>query len=1083
MSSALATCSECHAELQPGMLRCRACGARIKKGASAPVSAPELVSPAPASISLPVPVTQPTAGGTDFHLDSLLSAPTPAVAAKTAKSFTEQTPNPPVVASQETGRTPIPSPAPKVGGSQQQRNQSAASSKLAATPRPNASAILEVPTLPDAPEEAAGRISVQCGCTAKFRIKPELSGKRIKCPKCGQALTVPGPVESTQTTVSGRIARPALPAASDFNQLASAIAALPLQQSDPPELKERLSKGKLKKLSLAIEKKNGEGKPEAEQRRQKILELGATRDSRIVSLLEPLASDYWISVREGVAEALGELRDPAGVPMLIQMLGDEVPEVRRLAIVSLGKVGDARAVVALVDVALQDPMFRFTASESVIRMGVGAVPALLDLLQGDDPGRTLEAVTILGRIKDRSAAEPVANLLNHKFATIRAQAAEALGQIGEVKSANALIRSLADTDAAVRAQAAAALHRLGEKRATKALVKLLDDVDMDVQIRAATALGDLGDEESVSSLLPLLEHDDPNLRGAAADALGKLGSEAAAVPLTRLFEDADENVRLKAVSAFRRFKSNAATQPLLGLLSDSNFTIRQRAVDALGEIGNPIALDPLIAILRTDGAVEVRMAAAKALGLLRSAKALPVLEEALDDELTVRCRAIAALGDIGDASSLPALLAMLRDVTPEVRYHASQSLAEIGHQNSRKSLEELLGDENSMVRRGAAKALIKLGDPRGESLLEQASKPIAQKTQIQWSALLPDWAYNLTNPGGNATLVLGGIAGVVLLGLAGWFGSGIIGGLFSSPAVIISRGNVSSIAFSPEGTNLAVGRSRGLLEIWDIPKKQVLKSVPYPLELAQITGVAYAPDGKSLLAFAGKSVFKYQDGQFQPATALPADLMFLSAAPGESAGISFSKDGTAFVWDLSTAGVKSTFKIEAAAPVSFAASPDANRFAISTEKNTILLVDAEKGAVHGEVATPKRKAIHLLFASDSKHVIASLSDGALAVVDFDTKRIVQEVPGAKLNRSGSDRIVSLPKADMKFLSVGDGRFIVLKAPELSVENEVSDVPFFSAEVVAASADGASLAGGSREDSPVGILQISNGTISAILDQN
>lgn len=37
---------------------------------------------------------------------------------------------------------------------------------------------------------AAGVIPVVCACGAKFGAKPELQGKTVKCPKCGQALTV-----------------------------------------------------------------------------------------------------------------------------------------------------------------------------------------------------------------------------------------------------------------------------------------------------------------------------------------------------------------------------------------------------------------------------------------------------------------------------------------------------------------------------------------------------------------------------------------------------------------------------------------------------------------------------------------------------------------------------------------------------------------------------------------------------------------------------------------------------------------------------------------------------------------------------
>lgn len=36
-------------------------------------------------------------------------------------------------------------------------------------------------------------IKATCACGAEFNLKPELAGKRVKCPTCGQAFTVPKP--------------------------------------------------------------------------------------------------------------------------------------------------------------------------------------------------------------------------------------------------------------------------------------------------------------------------------------------------------------------------------------------------------------------------------------------------------------------------------------------------------------------------------------------------------------------------------------------------------------------------------------------------------------------------------------------------------------------------------------------------------------------------------------------------------------------------------------------------------------------------------------------------------------------------
>jgi hypothetical protein len=85
----------------------------------------------------------------------------------------------------------------------------------AAAPRP-AAAQASQPT-------ADGKIVVACACGARFAAGAELAGKRVKCPKCGQALTVGGgqPAKpqaaapaATRTTAAGAAGNPASATAS-----------------------------------------------------------------------------------------------------------------------------------------------------------------------------------------------------------------------------------------------------------------------------------------------------------------------------------------------------------------------------------------------------------------------------------------------------------------------------------------------------------------------------------------------------------------------------------------------------------------------------------------------------------------------------------------------------------------------------------------------------------------------------------------------------------------------------------------------------------------------------------------------------
>jgi hypothetical protein len=54
----------------------------------------------------------------------------------------------------------------------------------------------------DPGDDSVQPIPVTCGCGKKFRAKAELSGKRLKCPACGEALAIPSPESTGSTRVS-----------------------------------------------------------------------------------------------------------------------------------------------------------------------------------------------------------------------------------------------------------------------------------------------------------------------------------------------------------------------------------------------------------------------------------------------------------------------------------------------------------------------------------------------------------------------------------------------------------------------------------------------------------------------------------------------------------------------------------------------------------------------------------------------------------------------------------------------------------------------------------------------------------------
>ena len=139
--------------------------------------------------------------------------------------------------------------------------------------------------------------------------------------------------------------------------------------------------------------------------------------------------------------------------------------------------------------------------------------------------------------------------------------------------------------------------------------------------------------------------------------------------------DADHDARERwvVVRAIGQANDPGAAEVLVKLLADPMPAMRAAGVGALGDLGDKKHA-ALIAPLLKDDAMFVRAAAADALGQVRDERSSEWLEAALADttnyyrgsSLWVRVHYVAALGAIGNESSIPALIACFDDADPQV---------------------------------------------------------------------------------------------------------------------------------------------------------------------------------------------------------------------------------------------------------------------------------------------------------------------------------------------------------------------------------------------------------------------------------
>jgi HEAT repeat protein len=186
--------------------------------------------------------------------------------------------------------------------------------------------------------------------------------------------------------------------------------------------------------------------------------------------------------------------------------------------------------------------------------------------------------------------------------------------------------------------------------------------------RAVALAGHRGDEALAHAGLA---DSDPAVRSSAIGALERLGLLQSTDVVT-LLRDPDGGVRRRAAEAAARFRD----VELLEALDDPDWSVVEMACWAIGEHeeADSETIDRLAAVARQHDDALAREAAVAALGAVGDARALPAILDATTDKAAVRRRAAIALAPFDGPEVEAALRRLLSDRDWQTRQIAEDLL-------------------------------------------------------------------------------------------------------------------------------------------------------------------------------------------------------------------------------------------------------------------------------------------------------------------------------------------------------------------------------------------------------------------------
>lgn len=295
--------------------------------------------------------------------------------------------------------------------------------------------------------------------------------------------------------------------------------------------------------------------------------------------------------------------------------------------------------------------------------------------------------------------------------SVASAAAHQLTGMRDDQTAAVLLRELRNPDEEVVILALDVLGRVQPKHVRAAVEEMVGHPHSRIRAQALRTLGRLGGAKSVRRIVPCLADPAATVRAAAARAVGEIGEEISEETWAPLLTDADPEVVVESAVAMTK------TGGLDGVL---------RVIEVLRE-------------MLGGEAAEARATAARILGRLQTRHFAPSLLPLVGDpELGVRLTALAALGEIGDARGLPAVLRALADrAERRVARKAALAMVKAHKKVGVKELLEVLAAETTLSVKAEMVELLGYCTGAGivEACLSQLTVPNAEVRERALEAL------------------------------------------------------------------------------------------------------------------------------------------------------------------------------------------------------------------------------------------------------------------------------------------------------------------------------------------------------------
>jgi HEAT repeat protein len=218
--------------------------------------------------------------------------------------------------------------------------------------------------------------------------------------------------------------------------------------------------------------------------------------------------------------------------------------------------------------------------------GETAIGPLIRCLDSEDAETRRYAARSLGKIGNAGAVIPLISFLEQGTLEDALAAIDALGSIDTPESVKILLEQLDDTDPKIREAAVRALGRLARVDLADLIISKSKDEDELVRHAAIEQIPSMAGHAGLSAIVESLQTDTPRVRAAAARAVAQIEHPDAIEPLRKALNDADAWTRYFAVRGIGARRDIASADKLKEMIeADPAEQVRMAAREVSSELG------------------------------------------------------------------------------------------------------------------------------------------------------------------------------------------------------------------------------------------------------------------------------------------------------------------------------------------------------------------------------------------------------------------------------------------------------------------------------------------------------------------